>query len=235
MATETPTPIITGTQTPDITPTPTPDQITEEPPIADFIVDQATGSVSLEVKFSDLSENNPTEWLWDFGDGSGSMEKNPSHRYFEEGMFSVTLTVTNEFGEDTITKEDLINVLAPRPNSKSFTFNCNRNLRIGNVGIERLIMRLGESESCVAKLTNLEPNTPVTIQSRIRHGIKSSIIVEPEMGVTDENGALEFTIIANDKGIDWIAWAVPDGIGKLRFNKKAYGNGTAWGMFVEVQ
>ena len=238
-ATPTQTPIIIVTPTPITTqtpePTPTPDQITEEPPIADFIVDQATGPAPLEVGFSDLSENNPTEWLWSFGDGSGSTEKNPSHTYFEEGMFSVTLNVTNEFGEDSITKEDLINVSAPRPNGKSFTFKCNRNLRIGNVGIERLIIRLGESESCVTKLTNLEPDTAVTIQTRIRRGIKSSIIVEPEMGIADKNGELEFTIIANDRGIDWIAWAVSDETGQLSFNKEAYDNGTAWGMFVEVQ
>lgn len=231
IATVTPTP----TETPVVTATPTPGQITDEPPIADFVADQATGPAPLEVEFSDLSKNNPTEWLWEFGDGSGSAEKNPSHTFFEEGMFSVTLKVTNEFGEDSITKEDLINVLASPPNGKSFTFKCNRNLQIGNVGIERLIMHLGESESCKTKLTNLDPNTPITIRTRIRHGIQSSIIVEPETGITDENGEIEFEITATNEGIDWVAWAVPNETGAFVFNKKAYDNGKAWGMFVEVK
>ncbi|MGB3619525.1 MAG: PKD domain-containing protein, partial [Catalinimonas sp.] len=37
-------------------------------------------------------------YLWDFGDGSQSFERNPEHRYTEEGEYVVSLTVTNKWG-----------------------------------------------------------------------------------------------------------------------------------------
>jgi len=50
--------------------------------------------------FQDMSENNPDEWLWNFGDGNFSSEQNPSYQYEEGGEYTVQLTVTkhNPFG-----------------------------------------------------------------------------------------------------------------------------------------
>ncbi|WP_449435964.1 PKD domain-containing protein [Pedobacter steynii] len=49
------------------------------PPLALFDVDP---SVQISIpnytfKFIDQSQNNPDQWIWDFGDGSGSSEKVP--------------------------------------------------------------------------------------------------------------------------------------------------------------
>jgi PKD repeat protein len=65
-------------------------------PVADFIytVD------GLTVTFENASEE-ATSYSWDFGDGASSTETNPTHTYAEEGSFTVTLTATNEDGEDT--------------------------------------------------------------------------------------------------------------------------------------
>tara|TARA_B100000315_G_scaffold223352_1_gene228071 strand:+ start:6833 stop:10429 length:3597 start_codon:yes stop_codon:yes gene_type:complete len=53
-------------------------------------------------------------WAWDFGDGGTSDERNPSHIYEDGGIYTVSLTVTDEDGlEDTMVKEDFITVLAP--------------------------------------------------------------------------------------------------------------------------
>lgn len=72
------------------------------PPIADF---QFT-NVGLEVSFTDLSQNDPIQWEWDFGDGSGgAADKSPSYTYETAGNYNVTLIVTNALGTDTITKE----------------------------------------------------------------------------------------------------------------------------------
>lgn len=64
-----------------------------------FSVD-STVNTPLHFHFQDMSENNPNEWFWDFGDGNTSNEPNPSHQYEEGGEYTVQLTVTkfNPFG-----------------------------------------------------------------------------------------------------------------------------------------
>lgn len=56
----------------------------------------------LTVNFQNASLNSPTEFLWDFGDGSISTDKNPTHTYTELGFFTVTLKVTNNDGDDIL-------------------------------------------------------------------------------------------------------------------------------------
>lgn len=41
-----------------------------------------------------------TGWNWDFGDGNGSTQQNPTHLYASGGDFTVTLTVTGPCGTD---------------------------------------------------------------------------------------------------------------------------------------
>ena len=72
------------------------------PPIPDF-----TGfplySCDGVVQFTDLSGNNPDEWFWEFGDNNTSEDPNPEHTYDDEGIYSVTLTVTNDDGSSAVT------------------------------------------------------------------------------------------------------------------------------------
>ncbi|MCG8328640.1 MAG: PKD domain-containing protein [Chitinophagales bacterium] len=70
----------------------------------------------LEVFFTDLSDYEPSEWLWDFGDTSSSTEINPIHLYAEPGTYQVCLTVSNENGSDTKCKEltfEIVNTSSP--------------------------------------------------------------------------------------------------------------------------
>ena len=53
-------------------------------PIADFVASSVRGTSPLIVTFEDRSTGNPTEWLWDFGDGQKSTEQNPTHEYRED-------------------------------------------------------------------------------------------------------------------------------------------------------
>ena len=64
------------------------------PPVASFtFVDD-----ELEVSFSDTSTNGPTEWAWDFGDGSTALAENPVKTYRLPGTYVVTLVATNDGG-----------------------------------------------------------------------------------------------------------------------------------------
>ncbi len=73
-------------------------------PIAEFTVDNRQGKAPFIVKFRDISAGNPTTWNWEFGDGTGSSEQNPTHVYPFEGSYDVRLTVANQYGSDSIYK-----------------------------------------------------------------------------------------------------------------------------------
>ncbi len=82
-------------------------------PIASFSSDLTTGCGSLTATFTDQSAFSPTSWSWDFGDGSPlSTDENPTHTYASIGNYTVTLTATNQYGNNTDTKVDYISVLA---------------------------------------------------------------------------------------------------------------------------
>lgn len=82
-------------------------------PVADFrtaIAPFEINAVPQKVMFIDQSENQPSSWQWDFGDGQTSSEQNPIHNYVKDGTYTVTLIVKNNFGTDTRVMKDLIKV-----------------------------------------------------------------------------------------------------------------------------
>jgi len=81
------------------------------PPFVEFQGEPVYGIAPLEVQFSDLSSGNPSEWLWDFGDGDTSAEKNPMHAYISPGLYNVTLASGNDFWGDTTEKTGYIAVM----------------------------------------------------------------------------------------------------------------------------
>jgi PKD repeat protein len=87
--------------------------VTDVVPAADFEASPTTGDAPLEVTFTDLSANAPTEWAWDFGDAGTSTEQDPTHTYTTVGSFTVSLTATNVAGSDTEEKLDYIEVTSP--------------------------------------------------------------------------------------------------------------------------
>jgi hypothetical protein len=51
-----------------------------------------------DIRFQNLSESNVVRHLWDFGDGSQSVEKNPFHAYVKEGTYTVKLHLITDAG-----------------------------------------------------------------------------------------------------------------------------------------
>jgi PKD repeat protein len=82
-------------------------------PTADFSASPTTGSTPLAVSFTDSSSGNPTDWSWDFGDGTTSTAQNPNHTYTSPGTYTVSLTASNLAGSDTKTRVDYITVAQP--------------------------------------------------------------------------------------------------------------------------
>jgi len=87
------------------------------PPVTDFSVNNQNPNVGQVITFTDDSSNGPVEWLWDFGDGNTSTEKDPTHSYATSGTYTVKLMATNWDGEDEEEKVDYITattaVIAP--------------------------------------------------------------------------------------------------------------------------
>jgi hypothetical protein len=55
------------------------------------------------VTFTDTSTGGPTSWLWSFGDSTPqSTQRNPVHTFPGLGNYSVTLTVSNAIGSDSV-------------------------------------------------------------------------------------------------------------------------------------
>jgi Flp pilus assembly protein TadG len=112
----TPTPTATPTAppgptpTPTIAPTPTPTPFCV-PPTADFSFTPANGKKKkTDFQFTDLSTTTPLcplTWSWNFGDGAGdstSTLQNPTHQYQTQGVFTITLVVSNFGGPATRTR-----------------------------------------------------------------------------------------------------------------------------------
>ncbi len=58
------------------------------------------------VYFTDQSDGYPDDWEWDFGDNTGSEDRNPSHKYTRDGKYDVKLTIKKAGGYSaTVTKE----------------------------------------------------------------------------------------------------------------------------------
>jgi uncharacterized protein (TIGR02145 family) len=85
-------------------------QVIDFSPNSDFTVDKQVISVDSVVSFFDSSEKVPTSWYWNFGDGTTSSEQNPIHSYDTVGLYTISLTTSNIYGENTIIKPDYIEV-----------------------------------------------------------------------------------------------------------------------------
>jgi parallel beta-helix repeat protein len=79
-------------------------------PVAEFAATPTMGVAPLSVQFTDLSTGSPAAWLWDFGDGQTSSERNPAHIYTTSGAYTVRLTASNAGGQTTTSRTSYITV-----------------------------------------------------------------------------------------------------------------------------
>ncbi len=92
---------------------------TGEYPHADFNATRTDIFTNQYVEFNDLSTGDPTSHLWDFGDGTNSTYPWAWHWYSEPGNYTISLTVSNEFGSDTEIKTHYLSV-SPHPPEANF-------------------------------------------------------------------------------------------------------------------
>ena len=75
-------------------------------------VDKRRGEAPLTVQFFDRSIGNPDTIEWDFGDDDViiSTERNPEHTFAREGIFDVTLELTQSTSIGTVTLKDTVSI-----------------------------------------------------------------------------------------------------------------------------
>lgn len=61
-----------------------------------FFTYSANPAMENTISFADSSMGNPTNFYWEFGDGSTSTDEYPVHTYAQPGFYFVCLTVTND-------------------------------------------------------------------------------------------------------------------------------------------
>jgi PKD repeat protein len=94
-------------------------------PIAGFTQDKTRGPSPLTVQFTDQSTGNVSSYNWNFGDGTTSAERNPSHTFTAVGTYNVILTVTGPGGSSIVTRQIVVDnplTATPTPITPSATF-----------------------------------------------------------------------------------------------------------------
>jgi len=80
-------------------------EVTVRRPYVTISAEPQAGAPPLTVNFTVINDGGPdTAWMWEFGDGGTSTERNPTHIFTNTGLFNVQLTATGPGGVDIQTK-----------------------------------------------------------------------------------------------------------------------------------
>ncbi len=78
-------------------------------PIAAFVVKSPIVYIPDDPVYFRNDSRNASSYYWDFGDGNTSYSPQPVHMYEEEGIYTITLVATNEYGcADTVSEEGIV-------------------------------------------------------------------------------------------------------------------------------
>ena len=89
-------------------------------PISNFSFSGST-SVGENIEFTN-SSSNADSYNWDFGDGSNSTEKSPSHSYEKPGNYTIILDAKGEGGSNSVSKSiKITGITYTFTNNSSFT------------------------------------------------------------------------------------------------------------------
>jgi len=82
-----------------------------------FVASDSITCSDIEIKFTDMSSNCPIGWEWEFEpptityvNGSDQYSQNPEVVFNSSGSYTVSLTVTNNAGSNTFTKDDYMQI-----------------------------------------------------------------------------------------------------------------------------
>ncbi|MBK6754924.1 MAG: M36 family metallopeptidase [Flavobacteriales bacterium] len=87
------------------------------PPVADLSATPSSWCVGGKATLTDLSANDPTGWNWSitpathqFVDGTNASSEQPKVLFTAPGVYDITLTATNAFGQDSHTQTSAVTI-----------------------------------------------------------------------------------------------------------------------------
>ncbi|MFK7797046.1 MAG: S8 family serine peptidase [Aureispira sp.] len=153
-------------------------------PIADFGADK-TYTCDGRVEFTDNSGNQPTQWVWDFGDGGTSTQANPVYQYNSSGTYAVSLRVNNGLGADSIVKTAYVEVELPQVAATNNGMACpNTPMQLSAIGASGQMYWYDSTGNVVHVGTNF--TTPGLVNTT-NYDVQN-VILSPELTAGPANG-----------------------------------------------
>jgi len=160
-------------------------------PIAEFSGIPTSGTVPLDVQFTDQSTGTIDTYSWTFGDGGTSTLENPLYTYNTTGSYTVSLGVTGPGGAGTETKPFYIEVNEPGANTDySQDSACRGYFAMEDVGDE--IDRCLNTSNNLTEIGGIIPRTTDTkigVYSRDFEFSDTEYLTHPDGLATDISGA----------------------------------------------
>lgn len=173
---------------------------------------------------------------WDFGDGGASDEANPAYVYTTSGVFSATLTVTdndnNQATDSSIVNISAINAAPVAQINGPFETFVNNNINFSSEGsfdsdgiITNYFWDFGDGNTSSDINPDYRYNTPgnysvqltVTDDDGAVNSVSSSVVINPNV--------IEYCSISGNTGYEWIASVSAGGITNSS-NKEGYADFT---------
>ncbi|MEJ7625276.1 MAG: PKD domain-containing protein [Ferruginibacter sp.] len=89
--------------------------LTISQPAAEFSTADTVSCPGRTVTFTNASTGPNLQYKWDFGDGNTSAANNPVHIYTSDGVYTVTLSITDQYGcNDTLTRINYVRLATPK-------------------------------------------------------------------------------------------------------------------------
>lgn len=108
--------------------------VTDDFPVAEFLL-PTTGCAPYNLQLTNTGRGS--SFLWDFGDGATSTQRNPSHTYTEPGIYTITLIANLPGGcSEADTQRHTVQVLGNRNLSHEPEIACNNaSIQIGHTPV----------------------------------------------------------------------------------------------------
>ena len=89
--------------------------LTISKPVADFVSADTMSCHAQVIGFTNLSVGPNLTYNWDFGDGTSSAAVNPTHQYTTQGIYTISLTITDQYGcTDKVVKNNYVTLADPK-------------------------------------------------------------------------------------------------------------------------